>query len=132
MEKGTEKMIREFEDVVPNDYHLQELDDHDIVIGILTEEEQKICTYIHYISDLLLERGERDEVANKMIFKINVYKEILFYLIRERLHYFKYDEKNLTIKKGFKVVLENSTIVLTKSRANYCEPSFDRYSRFGD
>jgi len=132
MEKGTEKMIREFEDVVPNDYHLQELDDHDIVIGILTEEEQKICTYIHYISDLLLERGERDEVANKMIFKINVYKEILFYLIRERLHYFKYDEKNLTIKKGFKVVLENSTIVLTKYRANYCEPSFDRYSRFGD
>ncbi len=132
MEKGTEKMIREFEDVVPNDYHLQELDNHDIVIGILTEEEQKICTYIHYISDLLLERGERDEVANKMIFKINVYKEILFYLIRERLHYFKYDEKNLTIKKGFKVVLENSTIVLTKYRANYCEPSFDRYSRFGD
>lgn len=132
MEKGTEKMIREFEDVVPNDYHLQELDNHDIVIGILTEEEQKICTYIHYISDLLLERGERNEVDNKMIFKINVYKEILFYLIRERLHYFKYDEKNLTIKKGFKVVLENSTIVLTKSRANYCEPSFDRYSRFGD
>lgn len=108
MEKGIEKLINGFEDVVPNDYHLPKIDDDDIVIGILTEEEKKICTYYSYLSDLLSERGTRDakdEVANRLIFKMKVYGEILFYLIRERLDLFKYDENAPIIKKGFKLVL---------------------------
>ena len=129
---GIESLINEVQDIIPLDYKLKNLDEDDIVIGVLTEEEQKICTYISYISDLLLERGvgnKDDEIAIKMISKINVYKEILFYLVRERLNQFKYDEYNLTIKKGFKVVLEKPV----EAPVNYIFDCFrPSLSRFGD
>lgn len=103
-----EKLLKVLENVVPDDNHLEDLDENDVVIGILNDQEAKINTLLSQLSEQVSERilkEQQDEVTGKLIAQIKMFREIQWYLIRDRLDQFEPDENTISIKKGFKVVL---------------------------
>ena len=103
-----EKLLKVLENVVPDDNHLEDLDEDDVVIGILNDQEAKINTLLSQLSEQVSERilkEQQDEVTGKLLAQIKMFREIQWYLIRDRLDQFEPDENTISIRKGFKVVL---------------------------
>lgn len=104
--EAVKELLRILEGIVPDDSHLEEIDENDLVIGVLTEGEQKINTYLNQLSIQFADKVKKDErnAAWKLHNRIETFRRIMWFLINDRLVTFDDENDRLQIKKGFKVV----------------------------